>query len=60
MGLAFGITETIGAAAVILASPVAGFLYQIDPSLMYIVGFFLIIISIFVSVILIPRPEAAI
>jgi len=59
MGLAYGITETIGATAIILASPVAGFLYQIDPPLMYIVGFCLIILSIIVSSILIPRPEVA-
>jgi MFS family permease len=57
MGLAYGITETVGASAIILAPPVAGFLYQINPSLMYIVGFFLIVISIFISARFIPRPD---
>jgi hypothetical protein len=57
MGLAYGITETVGSSAIILAPPVAGFLYQINPSLMYIFGFFLIIISILVSFRFIPRPE---
>ncbi|OGO67005.1 MAG: hypothetical protein A2029_16775 [Chloroflexi bacterium RBG_19FT_COMBO_47_9] len=56
MGLAYGITETVGASAIILAPPVAGFLYQINPSLMYIVGFILIVISILISARFIPRP----
>jgi MFS family permease len=57
MGLAYGITETVGTSAIILAPPVAGFLYQINPSLMYIVGFCLIVISIAISARFIPRPE---
>jgi MFS family permease len=57
MGLAYGITETVGSSAIILAPPVAGFLYQIDPSIMYVVGFVLIIISVLVSIRFIPRPE---
>jgi DHA1 family tetracycline resistance protein-like MFS transporter len=60
MGLAYGITETVGSSAIILASPIAGFLYQINPPLMYIVGFCLIIISILVSARFIPRPELSI
>lgn len=58
IGLAYGMTETVGSAAVILAPPAAGFLYQIDPQLMYIVGFCLIIFSILVSTGFIPRPKA--
>ncbi len=57
MGLAYGITETVGSSAIILAPPVAGYLYQIDPPLMYIVGFCLILVSIVVSTRFIPRPE---
>jgi len=57
MGYAYGITETVGAIAVILASPLAGLLYQNDPRLMYIVGFIMIIISIIISSRFIPRPE---
>jgi MFS family permease len=60
MGLAYGITETVGSSAIILAPPVAGFLYEINPQLMYIVGFCLIIISILVSARLIPRPDVQI
>jgi len=55
MGLAYGMTETVGASAIILASPAAGFLYKSNPSLMYIVGFCLIILSIFISARFIPR-----
>ena len=60
MGLAYGITETVGASAIILASPVAGFLYEINPVLMYIVGFCLILISLLVSVRFIPRSKITI
>ncbi len=60
MGLAYGITETVGSSAIILSPPVAGFLYEINPHLMYIVGFCLIMISILVSARFIPRPEVQI
>ncbi len=60
MGLAYGITETVGTSAIILAAPVAGFLYKIDPSLMYISGFFLIVISFMISARFIPRPDASV
>jgi MFS family permease len=59
MGLAYGITETVGSSAIILAPPLAGFLYQIDPSLMYSVGLILIIVSIIVSIRFLPRPEVS-
>ncbi len=58
MGLAYGITETVGSSAIILAPIAAGYLYNIDPPLMYIVGFCLIVVSILVSLRFIPRPEA--
>ena len=50
MGLAYGITETVGSAAVIAASPLAGFLYEANPSWMYIAGLSLVIVSLIVSV----------
>lgn len=59
MGLAYGMTETVGSSAVILASAVAGFLYQNQPQLMYIVAFCMIVLSILVSARFIPRPDAA-
>jgi MFS family permease len=59
MGLAYGMTATVGSSSVILAAAVAGFLYQTKPSLMYIVGFCMIIISILLSARFIPRPDSA-
>jgi MFS family permease len=59
MGLAYGMTATVGSSSVILAPAVAGFLYQTQPQLMYIVAFCLIILSILLSVRFIPRPETA-
>jgi MFS family permease len=59
MGLAYGMTETVGSSSVILASAVAGFLYQNKPQQMYIVAFCIIVVSILISVRFIPRPEAA-
>ncbi len=59
MGLAYGITETVGSSAIILAPPVAGYLYQIDPHLMYLVGFGMILLSIVISARYIPRPAPA-
>ncbi len=57
MGLAYGITETVGASAIILAPPLAGFLYELNPTLMYIVGFCLIILSMVISARYLPRPQ---
>jgi DHA1 family tetracycline resistance protein-like MFS transporter len=60
MGLAYGMTETVGSSAVILAPPVAGLLYHINPQLMYIVGFCMLLFSMIVSIRLIPRPKTRI
>jgi drug/metabolite transporter (DMT)-like permease len=57
MGLAYGITETVSASAIIFASVAAGILYDANPSLMYIVGFCLISGSILISARFIPRPD---
>jgi MFS family permease len=57
MGLAYGITETVGSSAIVLAPLLAGFLYQIDPPLMYIVGFCMVIVSILMTARFIPHPE---
>ena len=59
MGLAYGITETVSASAIIFASVAAGILYDSNPSLMYIVGFCLICGSILISARYIPRPDIA-
>jgi len=56
MGLAYGVTETVGSTAVILAPIVAGLLYTKNPTLMYAIGFGLIVISIYVSGRFSPQP----
>jgi DHA1 family multidrug resistance protein-like MFS transporter len=60
MGIAYGMTETVSSSATILAPPVAGFLYDIKPQLMYIVGFIMILISIGISARFIPRTQKAV
>ena len=56
MGLAYGLSETVSATAIILAPILAGFLYTQNPTLMYALGFGLIIISIYVSGHFSPKP----
>jgi len=56
MGLAYGVTETVGGTAVILAPILAGLLYTQNPTLMYAISFGLITISIFVSGRFSPKP----
>lgn len=56
MGLAYGLSETVSATAIILAPVLAGFLYTQNPILMYAIGFGLVIISIYVSGHFSPKP----
>jgi MFS family permease len=49
MGLAYGITETVSSAAIILAGPLAGYLYSLNPIWMYPVSLSLVVISILVG-----------
>jgi len=55
MGLAYGAAEMVGSGTVLLAPPLAGYLYQLDPILMYPVGLMLIAIGIVLSLVFIPR-----
>jgi MFS family permease len=55
MGLAYGIAETVGSATVLLAPPLAGYLYARDPALMYPVGLVLIGAGLVLSLIFTPR-----
>jgi MFS family permease len=50
MGLAYGITETASSTAIILAGPLAGYLYSLNPILMYPVSLGLVIGSILCGV----------
>jgi MFS family permease len=58
MGLAYGITETVGTSAVILAPPLAGFLYESNPTTVYILSIFLIVGSLAASILFNPTRNA--
>jgi MFS family permease len=55
MGLAYGIAETVGSSTVLLAPPLAGYLYSRDPALMYPVGLVLIGVGIAISLVFTPH-----
>jgi MFS family permease len=57
MGLAYGLLETVGALALVLASPLAGFLFKQEPTLMYPVSFGLILVSILVGLLRIQAAD---
>jgi MFS family permease len=57
MGLAYGIAETCGSATVLLAPPLAGYLYSLDPALTYPVGLVLIALGMALTVIFVPRSQ---
>ena len=46
MGLAYGVSESVGALALILAAPLAGYLYDRNPEWIYALSFILILMSI--------------
>jgi MFS family permease len=54
MGLAYGITETVGTSAAILAPPIAGLLYEANPTAIYILAIFLILTSLAASILFNP------
>ncbi len=57
MGLAYGIAETCGSATVLLAPPVAGYLYSRDPALMYPVALALIAFGVAMTWLFVPRSQ---
>jgi len=58
MGLAYGLTETINAFAIILAPLLAGWLYTRNPLSVYMVAIGLIGVSIVITLLFAPRPGA--
>ena len=58
MGLAFGMIETVSAVSVILAPPLAGYLYSRQPEWIYIVSLAAIGVVILVSSLFLPRSES--
>ncbi|MFT3892803.1 MAG: MFS transporter [Anaerolineales bacterium] len=57
MGVMYGVMETISAVIFIITPPLAGFLYERDPMLMYPLAIGLIVVSIVVSYIFMPQKE---
>lgn len=57
MGLAYGTMETVVSIIFILTPPLAGFLFEIDPYILYPLGIGLIAASIIVSYIFSPRKD---
>lgn len=55
MGIAYGVMETIGAVIFIVTPPLAGYLYERDPIVVYPLSIGLIAIAILVSSIFSPR-----
>ena len=55
MGVMYGIMETISAVIFIITPPLAGFLYERDPMLVYPLAIGLIVVSILVSYFFMPR-----
>jgi MFS family permease len=57
MGLTYAITETIGASAIILSPLLSGFLFEINPEIMYPFSIGLILISLIFSARFSPREK---
>ncbi len=55
MGVTYGIMETISAVIFIITPPIAGFLFERDPMIIYPLAIGLILVSILVSSIFLPR-----
>ena len=58
MGISYGATETVSAIIFIVSAPVAGFIFDRDPFLVYPLAIGLIIVSIFISYFFAPRTLA--
>ena len=55
MGLAYGIAETVGSMTVLLAPLLAGYLYSLNPALMYPVGLIFIGVGFVISLVFTPH-----
>ena len=59
MGLMYGTMETVGAMVFIVAPPIAGFLFEIDPAIVYPVSFGLILVSVILTYFFTPKDSHA-
>jgi MFS transporter, DHA1 family, multidrug resistance protein len=55
MGITYGVMETVSAVIFILTPPIAGYLFERDPMMVYPLAIGLIVVSIVVSSIYLPR-----
>jgi DHA1 family multidrug resistance protein-like MFS transporter len=55
MGLAFGVAEALSASTVLLAPPLAGYLYSLDPAAMYRAALGLIGLGLIITLTFVPR-----
>ena len=58
MGLAYGITETVNAMPLILAPPLAGYLYTLNPSLVYPVSLVMVALGLITTLMFAPKVES--
>jgi hypothetical protein len=59
MGLMYGTMETLGAFVFIIAPPIAGFLYEPDPALVYPLSLGLILVSVILTYFFTPKDSYA-
>ena len=59
MGLMYGTMETVGAVIFVIAPPIAGFLFEIDPAIVYPISFGLILVSIILTYFFTPKDSHA-
>lgn len=58
MGITYGTMETVSAVIFIIAPPIAGFIFERDPFIIYPLAIGLIVVSIFISYFFAPRKNA--
>jgi MFS family permease len=57
MGLAYGIAETVGAATTFIIPPVAGYLYSLNPFMLYPIALIAIAVGFVISIIFTPHSK---
>jgi hypothetical protein len=57
MGLAYGIAETVGAATTVIIPPIAGYLYAINPFLIYPAALIAIAVGFVISFLFTPHSK---
>ena len=60
MGITYGTMETVSAIIFIIVPPIAGFIFERDPFIIYPLAIGLIVISIFVSYFFMPRQASTV